>query len=73
MTAILLFCVLSISPQDCDEVSASHYERVPGEYALPFTCLREAQFWVGEHELVPAPGEYLKVRCSRSEFGGRVG
>ncbi len=73
MFALILFCALSVSPQDCDEVSASHYERVPGEHTMPFTCLKQAAAWAAEHELVPGPGEYPKIRCSRHEFGGRVG
>ena len=72
MTAILLFCTLALSPVDCDEVTARHYERVPGT-ALPFMCLKQGQEWAAEHGIEPQAGEYMKVRCSRSEFGGGVG
>ncbi len=71
--AVILFCALGVQPADCDEVRASHYERVPGGHELPFNCFMQAQAWAAEHGLEPAAGEYPKVRCSHHEFGSRVG
>lgn len=71
--AVILFCRLAIAPVDCDEVHASRYERVPGGHTMTFMCLYAAQVWAAEHGIAPAEGEYPKVRCSRTEFGGRVG
>ena len=41
--------------------------------SLPFMCLKQGQEWAADHGIEPQAGEYMKVRCSRSEFGGRVG
>lgn len=71
--AVILFCALAISPVDCDEVHASHYEKVPGGHELPYTCLKQAWAWANDHGIIAAAGEYPKIRCSRHEFGGRVG
>lgn len=73
MYAVILFCALSVSARDCDEVTAKRFEHVPGGNALPFMCLKEAEAWAAEHGIVPGPGEYPKIRCSRHEFGARVG
>ena len=70
--AMLLVCALSVVPTDCHETSAKHYERAPGGHSLPFTCLAQGQEWAAENMTVPE-GAYLKVRCSRHEFGARVG
>lgn len=73
MKAIILFCLLSIAPQDCDKTNAQRWESVPGTYELPFVCHYQAQIYAAEHNLAPLSGEYPKVRCSRHEFGARVG
>jgi hypothetical protein len=73
MAAIILYCALAISPQDCDTTTARRFEHVPGTVAMPTMCLRNAEVWAAEHGLSAGPGEYAKTRCSRSEFGGRVG
>lgn len=73
MYAIILFCQLTVAAADCDEVSARAYERVPGGHELPFNCFKQAEVWAAEHELAPRGGEFAKVRCSRHEFGARVG
>jgi len=39
---------------------------------LPFMCQRSAEIWAAEHVEIKA-GEYPKIRCSRHEFGSRVG
>jgi hypothetical protein len=70
--AIILVCALGIEPQNCDEASAKSWERAPEGSALPFACFKNGQAWAAEHVQVRA-GEYLKVRCSRHEFGRRVG
>ena len=71
--AVILFCSLATSPLDCDEVSASRWERVPGGNSLPFSCFANAEIWAAEHGLAPQKGEYSKVRCSAHEFGARIG
>lgn len=73
MYAIILFCSVTVAAADCDEVSARAYERVPGGHELPFNCFKQAEVWAAEHHLTPRDKEFTKVRCSRSEFGGRVG
>jgi hypothetical protein len=52
----------SISPVDCDEVSDSRFERVPGGSAVPFTCMKSAEVWLAEHGLRPGLGDCSKVR-----------
>jgi hypothetical protein len=52
--------------------TAHRYERVPGGNELPFMCQRSAEIWAAEHVEIKA-GEYPKIRCSRHEFGSRVG
>jgi hypothetical protein len=47
-------------------------KRVPGGNELPFMCQRSAEIWAAEHVEIKA-GEYPKIRCSRHEFGSRVG
>jgi hypothetical protein len=71
--AVILFCSLATSPVDCDEVSASRWERVPGGNSLLFRCFANAEIWAAEHGLAPQKGEYSKVRCSAHEFGPRIG
>jgi hypothetical protein len=71
--AIVLFCALAVSPENCDEGSASHYEHVPGGNTQSLGCFMQAETWVAEHGITPNPGEYAKVRCSRHEFGHPTG
>ena len=70
--AIVLICGLSTPHLNCDETTAHRYERVPGGNELPFMCQRSAEIWAAEHVEIKA-GEYPKIRCSRHEFGSRVG
>ena len=69
---IVLICGLSTPHLNCDETTAHRYERVPGGNELPFMCQRSAEIWAAEHVEIKA-GEYPKIRCSRHEFGSRVG
>src|SRR5215472_697027 len=86
--AIVLICGLSTPHLNCDETTAHRYERVPGcrwpvgwptreikrscGNELPFMCQRSAEIWAAEHVEIKAD-EYPKIRCSRHEFGSRVG
>jgi hypothetical protein len=63
--AIVLICGLSTPHLNC-------YERVPGGNELPLMCQRSAEIWAAEHVEIKAD-DYPKIRCSRHEFGSRVG
>jgi hypothetical protein len=55
-----------------DKNDAEHESVVGGAEGAGLMCQRSAEIWAAEHVEIKA-GEYPKIRCSRHEFGSRVG
>jgi hypothetical protein len=70
IAAFVLICNLNAA---CDLEHADDVLRVPGQYALPIACLREAQAYFSGIEYPMPSGAKVRFVCRRRKASNNIG
>jgi hypothetical protein len=77
LTALALICNIAATPdlRLCDRQNAVHVMQVPGEFSMPFLCLKHGQAFLAETAMARemTVNERVKVVCIRSAVPKNVG
>lgn len=69
---VILVCSLTVDPRHCNVATAISVTHGP-DAANELMCGRDGQAYLAQTELVPQPGEYVKIQCVRSHNAQNLG
>jgi hypothetical protein len=69
LTALILICSTTVTPNDCTRDDATTVIRVPAKFGNPATCFMHGQAYLAETSIgqTLSNNDWVKVVCARAD------